>query len=128
MCTPKGGTKNVLKRHREKKLSLIFLKVSLPVIFFSCFQGLFVLYISQASAPTVPPISKLLWKPSTHFPRRPKTTAAFWKKKTFHGLTIAINKWRGCTSVPEADLFKSLLLRTTGMIRKQLCLIRCNHN
>lgn len=39
-------------------------------------------------------------------PRQLNTTAVFWK--TFHGLTIAFNKWRGGTSVPMADLFKLL--------------------
>lgn len=50
------------------------------------------------------------------------------KKKTFMGWQAPLTSGGGCSSVPEADLFKSLLHQTTGMIRKQLCLIRCNHN
>lgn len=49
-------------------------------------------------------------------------------RKTFHGLTTAITKRSGGTSVPVADFSKSLLRTTTGMISKQLYLIKHNRN
>lgn len=55
-----------------------------------------------------------------------------WKQqlcsgKPFMGWQLLFER-RGSTSVPVADLFKSLLLWTTGKIRKQPYLIRCNRN
>lgn len=129
-CTPKGATKNnILKRHQERRLRLIFFTHSLSSSLFShlvsglfCFLSTFHRHFLQQQA--VPFLSYYRSHP-LFFPRG-------WKQqlcsgKPFMGWQLLFER-RGSTSVPVADLFKSLLLWTTGKIRKQPYLIRCNRN
>lgn len=131
MCTPKNGAKNTFQNDTRAPLPvrLIFSIVSLPVFFSSifCFSCVLCLFVPFANfggicyeGPSHIRVAREAIPPPPS-PRRLKTTAMIWK--TFHGLTIAINK---CSSA--ADLFKSLLPWTTGTIRRQPYLIRCNHN
>lgn len=90
------------------------------------FQGLICFFSTFHRHST--PISEVLWKPSTHSTRFPPSAEN--NSHVLGNLSWADNsylqvEWR---HLPVADIFKSLLLWTTGMIRKQLFLIRYNHN